>query len=89
MQIFQTLFNLARNRIHDCAIGAKAVVLDELRTSPSRGLYVGVSGDVSCVLADGQTVLFTAMVAGVIHPIAVVKVNGDGATTATNLVYTV
>lgn len=88
MQLLQTLFSLARNRIHDCAIGAKAVVLDELQSSPSRGLYVGGTGNVSCVLADGKTADFPSMAGGIIHPIAVLKVNTSG-TTATGLLYTV
>ena len=50
----------------------------------TRGLYVGVSGDVECNIG-GVTIVFTAMAAGIIHPISVTRVL-DGNTTATNIV---
>lgn len=53
--------------------------------SITRGLYVGVSGDVTVVMRDGQTVLFTALAAGVVHPLAVRQVHDTG-TDATNIV---
>ena len=82
------LVQRGQDKITDCAIGAVVVTLDALRDTPSRGLYVGGTGNVSCLLADGATVLFTAMAAGVIHPISVLRVNTSG-TTATSLLYTV
>ncbi len=53
-------------------------------TKETRGLYVGVSGDVNCDVG-GVTVVFTAMAAGIIHPIAVTRVR-VASTTATNIV---
>ena len=50
----------------------------------TRGLYVGVSGDVVAIIG-GVAITFTAMAAGIIHPIAVTRVNATS-TTATNLV---
>lgn len=50
----------------------------------TRGLYVGVSGDVVAIIG-GIAITFTAMAAGIIHPIAVTRVNSTN-TTATNLV---
>lgn len=50
----------------------------------TRGLYVGVSGDVKADMEDGTTVTFTAMAAGVVHPLRVKRVYSTG-TTATNI----
>lgn len=50
----------------------------------TRGLYVGVSGDVNCDIG-GVTLVFTAMAAGIIHPIAVTRIRSTS-TTATNMV---
>lgn len=49
-----------------------------------RGLYVGASGDVKVDLADGTTVTFTGLAAGVIHPIRTKRVYATG-TTATSI----
>jgi hypothetical protein len=56
-------------------------------TSPTRGLYVGVSGDVVAIMADDGTtsVTFTGLAAGVVHPLRVKRVKSTG-TTATNIV---
>lgn len=51
----------------------------------TRGLYVGVSGDVKVTTNNGDTVVFTGMAAGVIHPIGVKRVWAT-LTTATNIV---
>ena len=52
----------------------------------SRGLYVGVSGDVIVHPQGSDTaVTFTGLAAGIIHPIAVDRVLATG-TTATNIV---
>lgn len=57
----------------------------DLPVSPTRGLYVGVSGDVSVVTAQGDTVLLKGLAAGILHPLAVVRVRSTG-TTATDIV---
>jgi hypothetical protein len=49
------------------------------------GLYVGVSGDVKVVTDGDTTITFTALAAGVFHPIAVKQVFATD-TTATNIV---
>lgn len=55
-------------------------------TTTTRGLYVGVTGDVKVDMADtGTAVVFTAMAAGVIHPLRVTRVYSTD-TTATNMV---
>ena len=51
----------------------------------SRGVYVGVSGDVKVDLVGGDTVTFVGMAAGVIHPIRVTRVYSTG-TDATDIV---
>jgi hypothetical protein len=51
----------------------------------TRGLYVGVAGDVAVHMADGDAVTFTALSAGVFHPIRVKRVLATG-TAATNVV---
>ena len=52
----------------------------------ARGIYVGVSGDVSVILAeDTIAVVFVGLAAGVIHPIAAVRIRATG-TTATSIV---
>lgn len=52
---------------------------------PIRALYVGGVGDVTGVLLDGSTVLFSAVPVGTILPVQFKRVNAT-ATTATLLV---
>jgi hypothetical protein len=51
----------------------------------TRGLYVGVGGDVKVVMAGGETVTFKNLVAGVVHPLQVSKVFAT-LTTATQII---
>lgn len=53
--------------------------------TPSRSIYVGVTGDVSVVMLDGTTATFIGMVAGMAYPLRVSKVMATG-TSATNLI---
>lgn len=49
----------------------------DLATSPTSGLYVGVSGSVKVTLSGmttGDSVVFLALAAGVVHPLAVDRV---------------
>jgi len=50
---------------------------------PIRGIYVGVSGDITVTTDGGDSVQFTNLAAGVIHPIAATHVT---AATATGIV---
>lgn len=53
---------------------------------PTRGIYVGGGGNMTVDMADGGTsVLFVALLAGVVYPFQVTRVYSTG-TTATNLV---
>lgn len=55
-------------------------------TNPTRGLYVGASGDVSVILVgDSAAVTFTGLAAGIVHPLRVKRVRSTG-TTATDIV---
>lgn len=59
--------------------GTRAVAVtpdnsNDLVGGATRGLYVGVAGDVNVDMADGGTVLFVAMAAGIVHPISVKRV---------------
>jgi hypothetical protein len=52
----------------------------------TRGLYVGVSGDVKVTMAGNNgTVTFVNLAAGMIHPLRVEKVFANG-TDATNII---
>jgi hypothetical protein len=53
--------------------------------SPTRGIYVAVTGDVKVDMSDGATVTFTGLSSGSVHPIAARKVYATG-TTATGIV---
>jgi len=52
---------------------------------PTRGLYVGVSGDIKVISLDGNDVTFVGIAAGIIHPISCTRVYDTG-TTATDVV---
>mgnify|MGYP000353769980 CR=1 FL=1 len=51
----------------------------------TRGLYVGVSGNVKLTLVGGTTVTFANLAAGTIHPLRVQRIH-DTDTTATGLI---
>lgn len=54
-------------------------------TQVTRGLYVGVSGNVKVDMVSGDTLTFVAMAAGVVHPLQVKKVYSTG-TDATDII---
>jgi len=56
-----------------------------IKGGPARALYVGVTGDVAAVNENGAAVIFTAVPAGAVLPIATSRVNATN-TTATNIV---
>lgn len=51
----------------------------------TRGLYIGVTGNVSVILRGGATLLFVAVPAGALLPIEATHVRASG-TTATSIV---
>lgn len=66
---------------------AAAVVPSDatLLPDPTRGLYVGSTGNVKVDMVSGGTVTFTAVPAGVLLPIQVERVYATG-TTATSII---
>ena len=46
----------------------------------SRGIYVGTAGDLKVDLADGSTLTFVGLAAGIVHPLRVAKVYNSGTT---------
>lgn len=65
--------------------GVAVTPSDSTVLAPTRGLYVGGTGNLTVDFADGTTnVVLTAPALGIVHPISVVKVKA--ATTATLIV---
>lgn len=54
----------------------------DLATIPTRGIYIGTTGDLKVDLAGGATVTYTGLAAGVQHAISAKRVYATG-TTAT------
>ncbi len=69
------------------AESAVAVVpSDTVNMEKTRGLYVGSdAGNITAIMADGRTVLFSAIPIGTILPIQVTRVNST-ATTSTLII---
>lgn len=53
--------------------------------TPTRGIYVAVTGDVKADMSDGSTITFVGLTGNMVHPIAVRRVYATG-TTATGVV---
>jgi hypothetical protein len=69
-------------------IGAQAVVPNdgaELPNGYTKGIFIGGAGNVSAIMNDGSTVVFTGLVVGVVYYFSVKQINAT-ATTATNIV---
>jgi len=56
-----------------------------LTGGPTRALFVGGAGALSCLMVDDTTCVFTGVVAGAVLALRVKRVNSTG-TTATNIV---
>lgn len=54
-------------------------------TIATRGLYVGVTGNVKVTTVRGDTVTLVGLASGIFHPIRVARVHSTG-TTATSIV---
>jgi hypothetical protein len=68
------------------AASAEEITPDDGTTiEPTRGIYVGVAGDLKVVMLDGTSVTFASLSAGIVHPISCVLVYATG-TTATDIV---
>ncbi len=64
--------------------GVAVTPSDSANIEPTRGIYVGVSGDLVATMRDGNDVTFVGLAAGVIHPIQAIKIKSTG-TTATSI----
>jgi len=51
----------------------------------TKGIYVGVTGNLRVLMVDGTTVTFVGIAAGVIHPIAAVRVYSTSTTASSIL----
>lgn len=68
------------------AIGlADVTPSDSANIKLTRGLYVGVSGDVRVRMEDGSLVTLVGLAAGIVHPLRVQQVYSTS-TTATDIV---
>lgn len=57
----------------------------DLAKIPSKGVYVGVSGDLKVTLSSGAVVTFIGLASGAIHPIAAKRIWATGTTAASIL----
>lgn len=66
----------------ESARGAEVVVPSDTVnfTSFTRGLYVGTAGDVAVIMRDGSSVTFTALAAGIVHPLSLERVDATNTT---------
>lgn len=70
------------------AVGAVAVTPDdEGDFNTTRGVYVGVSGDLHVLMEDETEVTFVGLAAGVIHPMRITRVYEDSTATSILAVY--
>jgi hypothetical protein len=77
---------LSLGNLTEPAAAAIAIIPDDATDIPvTRGIYVGVQGDVKVTMASGTIVIFVALAAGIIHPLQVKRVWTE-ATTAQDIV---
>jgi hypothetical protein len=80
---------ITRNDLNILAPGANAFVVTPSDSNyfdhKTRGLYVGVTGNVAVEMAGGNVVTFIGLAGGVVHPLQVIRVLATG-TTALNIV---
>lgn len=58
---------------------------DTTKHQASKGVYVGVAGDLVTVMAGGNQVTRVGVVSGVVHPWSVISIMATG-TTATDII---
>ncbi len=85
----QDRFNQFRDAYDGSAVRVRAITPNDGTDLPAdewtRGLYVGVAGDVAVIMVgDTASVVIPALAAGVLHPIRVRRVLATG-TTATGI----
>ncbi len=72
------------NEIQPARSARNIVPNNDASFTRTRGLYIGTSGDLQVVMANGATVTFVAITAGIIHPLSVIQVLATN-TTALNI----
>ncbi len=83
----QILINLLSDFTQDSTISTATTVTPSDTTdltTPSKWLYIGVSGDVEVILTGGQTVIFRNLAVG-FYPICATRIKAAG-TTALNII---
>jgi hypothetical protein len=83
----EDIFAADRSRLNAPAYNASEVSPHDTNDLAyvTRGIYVGVSGDVTLVTASGDTITLVGLAAGLIHPIRA-KIIKDTGTDAENIV---
>jgi hypothetical protein len=73
------------NNSNQSAVGSTAITPSDTATIPAtKGIFIGGAGNLAVTMANGNTVTFTGLSAGVVHPISVTKISATG-TTATSI----
>ena len=90
-EIFENIFDGANDRLN-VGVQSNVIATDAASVTPSdstdltggatKGLYIGGAGNIKVDMADGTTITFTALSAGIIHPVSAKRVYATG-TTAT------
>ena len=80
-------YRFFRQGVMEPAVNAFAVTPHDTNelTSHTRGIYVGVTGNVKITTINGDAVTFVGLASGVIHPI-MAKIIWSAGTTATSIV---
>lgn len=91
MKVNQT-DGLTRDEFYASAKGSQAITASDTVDIPAyqgqkatRGLYVGVGGDIKMTMADGVPVTRKNVVGGITHPWSVTRIWSTG-TTATDMI---
>lgn len=58
---------------------------DSARFAPTKGVFVGASGDLHVLMANGDEVTFADVAGGVVHPLSVTRIYSTD-TTATDII---
>lgn len=71
--------------ITPAAAGESVTPHDTNNIDPTKGVYVGTSGDLKVNMLDGTALTFVGIAAGMIHPLTVTRVYSTG-TTASDII---
>jgi hypothetical protein len=85
--MIRLLFELAKKHVAMCVLDFVPVVLDQVQTKPSKGLYVGTAGNITITTASGKTQTIPSVAGGMVHPISAICIKTSG-TTAEGIFFT-